>query len=56
MLFQFGWEGLLHAVAGVCSISLPDMELSAIYSSLIAAGARTIVAQSSREGMQNSDL
>ena len=50
LAFQFGWKDLLHAVAGLCSTSLPDMELSAVYSSLTAAGTRTVVALSSRRG------
>lgn len=50
LAFQFGWKDLLHAVAGLCSTSLPDMELSAVYSSLTAAGTRTVVALSSRKG------
>ena len=50
LAFQFGWKDLLHAVAGLCSTSLPDMELSAVYSSLTAAGTKTVVALSSRKG------
>ena len=50
LAFQFGWKDLLHAVAGLCSTSLPDMELSAVYSSLTAAGTRTVVALNSRRG------
>ncbi len=40
---QWSWEDLLHSVAGLCSVCLPDMELSAIYSSLTAPGTRTVL-------------
>ena len=34
---------MLHAVAGLCSVALPDMEESAIYSSLTCSGSKTII-------------
>lgn len=40
---EYSWEDLLHAVAGLCSVALPDMEESAIYSSLTRSGSKTIV-------------
>ena len=40
---QYSWEDLLHAVSGLCSVALPDMEDSAIYSSLTRSGSKTIV-------------
>jgi hypothetical protein len=40
---EYSWEDLLHAVAGLCSVALPDMEDSAIYSSLTRSGSKTIV-------------
>lgn len=33
----------MHSVAGLCSACLPDMEVSAIYSSLTAPGTRTVL-------------
>ena len=40
---KYSWEDLLHAVSGLCSVALPDMEDSAIYSSLTRSGGKTIV-------------
>ena len=34
---------MLHAVAGLCSVALPDMEESAIYSSFTRSGSKTII-------------
>ena len=41
---------MLHAVAGVCSMSLPDMEIPAIYSTLVSSNCRTLVIVTSKEG------
>ena len=57
---EYSWEDLLHAVAGLCSVALPDMEESAIYSSLTRSGSKTVVLlltseeQSTEEQPQNS--
>ena len=34
---------MLHAVAGLCSVALPDMEETAVYSSLTRSGSKTII-------------
>lgn len=49
---QFGWRELLCACAGLCRVSLPDIEESAVYSSLTEAGARVLVALESRQGKE----
>ena len=41
--WQYAWQDMLHAVAGLCSVALPDMEESAIYSSLTSSGSKTII-------------
>ena len=43
MQLQCSWQDVLHAVAGLCSVALPDMEETAIYSSLTRSGSKTIV-------------
>ena len=40
---QCSWEELLHAVAGMCCVALPDMEETAVYSSLTRSGSKTII-------------
>ena len=50
LLPQAGSEALLHALAGLYSASLPDMEVPAIYASLTAAGTKTVVIATSAEG------
>lgn len=40
---EYSYEDLLHAVAGLCSVALPDMEESAIYCSLTRSSSKTII-------------
>ena len=42
-LQQPWWQEMLHAVAGLCSVALPDMEETAVYSSLTRSGSKTII-------------
>ena len=42
-LQQPWWQKMLHAVAGLCSVALPDMEETAVYSSLTHSGSKTII-------------
>ena len=42
-LQQPWWQEMLHAVAGLCSVALPDMEETAVYSSLTRSGCKTII-------------
>ena len=46
---QFSASELLHATAGVCSVCLPDMEVSAIYNSLTAPSCSTAIVLTSPE-------
>ena len=41
---------LLHAVAGLCSAALPDMEIQTIYSCLNDAGSKAILVIRDVEG------
>ena len=51
---QFKWQDMLHAVAGLCSVALPDMEESAIYSSLTRSGSKTIILTNTDHQQQHS--
>ena len=44
------WRDLLHAVAGLCSVALPDMEETAIYSSLTRSGSKAIILTAEHSG------
>ena len=50
LTLQFSPSELLHASAGVCSVSLPDMELSAIYNSLTANDSTVAIVLASPQG------
>lgn len=45
---------MLHAVAGLCSVALPDMEESAIYSSITRSGSKTIILTNTDHQQQHS--
>lgn len=44
---------MLHAAAGLCSVCLPDMELSVIYNTLTTTN--TIIALSTPQGSYHGD-
>ena len=49
-LQQPWWLEMLHAVAGLCSVALPDMEETAVYSSLTRSGSKTIILTAQHTG------
>ena len=53
-MLQFTASELLHGATGVCSVCLPDMEVSAIYSSLTAHGSSTAIVLAQPEGEENN--
>ena len=56
LIFQHSVQDLLHAVVGVCSVSLPDMEIPVIYSTLTSPTCSTAVVLVSKESESSNAL